>query len=179
MAEEGFKIGDFQPGTTKIFLKEPKALFHFEDRRQAALPRIATIVQRMMRGWLARLKVNRIKAAMLIQAHYRGYFFRGKYEEQKKAFLLQQAFRAYKAKVFLQEVRQQLDLNAQPNYHHVDKWAKPSPSLTKGSALLHRSYKTWRATTYIKSLSKERTTALNRKLVAYDLFKGQKDKKWE
>lgn len=77
MHSQNFKTGpDFQLGKTKIFIKDPKTLFHLEDTRDAAVERLVTRIQARWRGYIARVHYERLRAVVCIQRVFRVYLTR-------------------------------------------------------------------------------------------------------
>ncbi|ODM91558.1 Myosin-IA [Orchesella cincta] len=69
-------INDVVFGNTKIFIRSPNSLFQLEKSRQAMVPAIVTLLQKMWRGYLAREEYKRIKAVHKIAGVYRKYKLR-------------------------------------------------------------------------------------------------------
>lgn len=54
-------------GKTKIFIRRPNTLFKLEEDREAQLPRMATLIQKIFRGYLAKkLRIRLVAARRII-----------------------------------------------------------------------------------------------------------------
>lgn len=69
-------VSDVQFGHTKIFLRTPQTLFALEQMRNDMIPHIVVILQKQVRGFLARQKYKKMKAALRIMRYYRQYKLR-------------------------------------------------------------------------------------------------------
>jgi len=56
----------FRFGKTKVFIKDPKTLFALEEKRNARMPYIVTVMQKSIRRYLALSNYAKRKAAMKI-----------------------------------------------------------------------------------------------------------------
>ena len=50
---------DFCMGRSKVFIRSPKTVFELEDLRRKRVEEIATLIQRMYKGWVKRKRVRR------------------------------------------------------------------------------------------------------------------------
>lgn len=73
--EKGFEH-DVRYGHTKIFLRSPQTLFALEKMRNDMIPHIVILLQKRVRGWLARQRLKKMKAAIVIMRFYRRYKLR-------------------------------------------------------------------------------------------------------
>jgi len=55
-------LGAYEIGKTKVFIRQPKALFALERLRAEALPRIASLIQASVRKCLFRMKITKMHA---------------------------------------------------------------------------------------------------------------------
>ncbi|NXE70872.1 MYO1A protein, partial [Calcarius ornatus] len=61
-------------GHTKIFIRSPRTLFDLERRRQERVAQLATLIQKMFRGWRCRTQYQLMrKSQILISAWFRGH----------------------------------------------------------------------------------------------------------
>jgi myosin heavy subunit len=82
--------GEFQPGTTKIFLRESLEQ-KLEQRLHNLYHTSAVLLQKTVRSYLARKRFNRMKAsAVVIQAYWRMKRDKKFYDELKKSALIVQ-----------------------------------------------------------------------------------------
>jgi myosin-1 len=58
MKELKKKPTEYAFGRTKIFIRNPRTVFDLEDQRRAKLDDIAVLIQKMVRGWLAKTRVK-------------------------------------------------------------------------------------------------------------------------
>lgn len=66
LKEHNIKDDEFRLGKTKIFIRNPRTLFFFEEQREKALPAIVVKMQAVWRGYRERRKYNKKKAALRI-----------------------------------------------------------------------------------------------------------------
>ncbi|EGG25290.1 myosin IE [Cavenderia fasciculata] len=145
---------EFRMGKTKVFIRSPTTLFYFEEKREAELPRIATLIQKTWRGHCARSRWNQRKAAIKIQLFYRTYRFKKWFRELHRVFN---------------------DVKNDPKYGKFTVWPKNPSVLDRAVMLIHRVHNTWRAERMVLALGPS-APAMRQKVLAYDLFKGKK--KW-
>ena len=82
---------DYQLGRTKVFLKDAQDLF-LEQERDRVLTRKILVLQRCIRGWYARRRFLKMRAAaIVIQKNYRAYFYKKRYQRMKNGYLRLQA----------------------------------------------------------------------------------------
>ncbi|KAK2150781.1 hypothetical protein LSH36_389g00009 [Paralvinella palmiformis] len=95
-------------GATKIFIRNPRTLFWFEELRRHKLEDLATLIQKIYRGWTQRQKYLNMKhAQIIISSHYRGYRAMTEYCRLRRAAIVICAYargwkarRRYKAMVY-------------------------------------------------------------------------------
>lgn len=66
-------VNDTACGKTKIFIRSPKTLTFLEQARACRLPMIAVTIQRWVRGYLARRRIQKTKAKEVIINYFRRY----------------------------------------------------------------------------------------------------------
>jgi myosin-1 len=69
----GIGAEEYRMGKTKVFIRNPTTLFKLEELREREMPRIVTLMQAAWRGYCARSKWAKRKAAINIQLFYRKY----------------------------------------------------------------------------------------------------------
>uniref|UniRef100_G3U7T6 Unconventional myosin-Ia n=1 Tax=Loxodonta africana TaxID=9785 RepID=G3U7T6_LOXAF len=86
-------------GKTKIFIRSPKTLFYLEEQRRLRLQQLATLIQKIYRGWRCRTNYQLMrKSQILISSWFRGNMQKKRYGKIKASVLLIQAFvRGWKA----------------------------------------------------------------------------------
>lgn len=145
--ETGYRFGK-----TKVFIREPTTLFHFEEKREAELPRIAILIQKLWRGYKARSSYKKHKAAVQIQLVYRSY------KSRKWTLGVVRAFKG---------------VENMSDWGKSVKWP-PHPSvLERADVLLHKIWKCWRAEQMVRSLGAEQST-VRQKALALEIFRGNK-----
>ncbi|EPQ15630.1 Myosin-Ia [Myotis brandtii] len=87
-------------GKTKIFIKSPKTLFYLEEQRRLRIQQLATLIQKIYRGWRCRTHYQQMrKSQILISSWFRGTMQKKRYGKMKASVLLIQAFvRGWKAR---------------------------------------------------------------------------------
>ncbi|XP_064590810.1 unconventional myosin-Ia isoform X3 [Zonotrichia leucophrys gambelii] len=96
-------------GHTKIFIRSPRTLFDLERRRQERVAELATLIQKMFRGWRCRTQYQRMrKSQILISAWFRGHRQKNQYKQMKRSVLILQAYaRGWKSRRLLRELKSQ------------------------------------------------------------------------
>lgn len=80
-------------GRTKIFIRSPKTLFFLEEQRRFRLHQLATLIQKIYRGWRCHTHYQLMrKSQILISSWFRGTMQKKRYEKLKASALLIQAF---------------------------------------------------------------------------------------
>jgi hypothetical protein len=146
---------EYRLGKTKVFIKSPETLFKFEDARTKQLPAAVTMMQKIVRGHLARLMYAKVKAAVRIQTTYRAYAARSKWNTRKNIIRLQLAWRRLLARRWLAALRQKCDgkLLRDGNYGADVGWPKAPAGLAPGTAQVKLIWRTWRAHMLLKPLN--------------------------
>ncbi|XP_054150185.1 unconventional myosin-Ia isoform X1 [Melozone crissalis] len=96
-------------GHTKIFIRSPRTLFDLERRRQERVAELATLIQKMFRGWRCRTQYQLMrKSQILISAWFRGHRQKNRYKQMKRSALILQAYaRGWKSRRLLRELKSQ------------------------------------------------------------------------
>ncbi|XP_057898075.1 unconventional myosin-Ia isoform X1 [Melospiza georgiana] len=96
-------------GHTKIFIRSPRTLFDLERRRQERVAELATLIQKMFRGWRCRIQYQLMrKSQILISAWFRGHRQKNRYKQMKRSALILQAYaRGWKSRRLLRELKSQ------------------------------------------------------------------------
>lgn len=154
--ETGYRFGK-----TKVFIREPTTLFYFEEKREAELPRIAVLIQKLWRGFRARSTYKKNKAAIRIQLLYKSY------KSRKWALTVAKAFKG---------------VAQMPDYGKSVKWPPHPPVLERAANLLRKVHLVWRADQMIKSLGPDEPV-MRQKALALEIFRGKKPwncaRRWE
>ncbi|KAB1270473.1 Unconventional myosin-Ia [Camelus dromedarius] len=155
-------------GKTKIFIRSPKALFYLEEQRRLRLQQLATLIQKMYRGWRCRIHYQLMrKSQILISSWFRGNMQRKRYEKMKASALLIQAFvRGWKAQKFLLRLKDNL-----PSTSILDKtWpAAPYKYFSTANHELQKLFYRWKCKKFRDRLSPKQVETLREKLCASEL----------
>ncbi|KAL3836985.1 hypothetical protein ACJMK2_022378 [Sinanodonta woodiana] len=86
-------------GKSKIFIRNPRTLFQLEEKRRDKMHDLATLIQKIWKGWKQRALYQQMRHSQIIIAtQWRGYWGRKCYREKKKATLVLQTYcRRWKA----------------------------------------------------------------------------------
>ncbi|XP_070266044.1 LOW QUALITY PROTEIN: unconventional myosin-Ia [Myotis yumanensis] len=185
-------------GKTKIFIKSPKTLFYLEEQRRLRIQQLATLIQKIYRGWRCRTHYQQMrKSQILISSWFRGTMQKKRYGKMKASVLLIQAFvRGWKARkdyrkyfrsgaaltlssFIYKSLAQKFLLglkNNLPSTSILDKkWpAAPYKCFTTANQELQRLYHQWKCKKFRDQLSPKQVEVLREKLCASELFKDKK-----
>jgi myosin-1 len=188
---------EFVLGKTKIFIQNPTTLFYFEEKRAIAMPRIATLIQKIWRGYKARCEYERLKAAITLQTYMRMYRTRHWYVRTLSAIMIQKIWKGFKDRRewvkrksaikiqlwyrWVQSMKWLKELNGQfaevkkdPLFGKYVKWPAHPIVLTKANGQLTKIHLKWRVESMVKSLDAKQTEIMKEKIIAYDIFHGRK-----
>ncbi|XP_062862634.1 unconventional myosin-Ib isoform X2 [Trichomycterus rosablanca] len=100
---------EFAYGRSKIFIRNPRTLFFLEERRRQCLEDLATLIQKIYRGWKCRTQFLLLKKSqVVVAAWYRRYAQQNKYQKIKSSSIVVQSFiRGWKARKLLRELKYQ------------------------------------------------------------------------
>ncbi|NWS64969.1 MYO1A protein, partial [Chunga burmeisteri] len=198
LAELAFPAKELAFGHTKIFIRSPRTLFDLERRRQERVSQLATLIQKMFRGWRCRTRYQLMrKSQIIISAWFRGHLQKNKYKQMKQSALIIQAYargwkvrRAYgkyfrsKASAHLanfiyrrlvQKFLVGLERNLPP-LSVMDRTWPPAPYkfLADANQELRHIFYRWKCKKYREQLTPQRRALLQAKLCASELFKDKK-----
>ncbi|XP_077153818.1 unconventional myosin-Ia isoform X1 [Ranitomeya variabilis] len=94
-------------GRTKLFIRTPSTLFALEELRRKKMNELATLIQKIFRGWRLRSHFLLMrKSQIIISAFYRGHAHKKHYQKMRFSALLLQAYiRGWKARVLLRRMK--------------------------------------------------------------------------
>ncbi|XP_070174638.1 unconventional myosin-Ia-like [Littorina saxatilis] len=94
-------------GKTKIFVRNPKLLFDMEERRRERMHYLATLIQKIWKGYYQHKLFLIMKAAqVVISARFRGYWAHKQYKATQRATLIIQCYaRGWKAREILRALK--------------------------------------------------------------------------
>uniref|UniRef100_A0ABM5ERI8 Unconventional myosin-Ib isoform X5 n=1 Tax=Pogona vitticeps TaxID=103695 RepID=A0ABM5ERI8_9SAUR len=100
---------EFSMGRSKIFIRNPRTLFKLEDLRKQRLEDLATLIQKIYRGWKCRTHFLLMKRSQIVvAAWYRRYAQQKKYQQTKNSAIVVQSYiRGWKARKLLRELKHQ------------------------------------------------------------------------
>ncbi|XP_023568101.1 unconventional myosin-Ib [Octodon degus] len=100
---------EYSFGRSKIFIRNPRTLFTLEDLRKQRLEDLATLIQKIYRGWKCRTHFLLMKKSQIVvAAWYRRYSQQKRYQRTKaSALLIQSYIRGWKARKILRELKHQ------------------------------------------------------------------------
>ncbi|XP_017855457.1 unconventional myosin ID [Drosophila busckii] len=150
--EKGF-AQDVKYGHTKIFIRSPKTLFALEQQRNEMIPHIVTLLQKQVRGWIARRNFKKMKAALTIMRAYKTYKLRSYVHE------LAQRFR---------HAKQQRD------YGRSIQWPNPPLSGRQAAVRLHRIFDHWRAYMILRKYPRSEWPQLRLQIIAATALAGRR-----
>nr|XP_025857688.1 unconventional myosin-Ia [Vulpes vulpes] len=185
-------------GKTKIFIRSPRTLFFLEEQRRLRLQQLATLIQKVYRGWRCRTHYQLMrKSQILISSWFRGTMQKKRYQKMKASAMLIQAFvRGWKARKnyrkyfrsgaaltlanfiymgmtqkFLLGLRNNL-----PSTNILDRtWpAAPYRYFHTANQELQKLFYHWKCKRFQDQLSPKQVEILKEKLCASELFKDKK-----
>ncbi|XP_040912501.1 unconventional myosin-Ib isoform X8 [Toxotes jaculatrix] len=109
MADLQVPAEEFSYGRSKIFIRNPRTLFFLEERRRQCLQDLATLIQKIYRGWKCRSQFLLLKQSQIVvAAWYRRYAQQKKYQRIKSATTVVQSYtRGWQARKLLRELKYQ------------------------------------------------------------------------
>uniref|UniRef100_A0A671V131 Myosin IB n=1 Tax=Sparus aurata TaxID=8175 RepID=A0A671V131_SPAAU len=109
MADLQVPTDEFAYGRSKIFIRNPRTLFFLEERRRQCLQDLATLIQKIYRGWKCRTQFLLLKKSQIVvSAWYRRYAQQKKYQRIKSATTLVQSYtRGWQARKLLRQLKYQ------------------------------------------------------------------------
>ncbi|XP_054941554.1 unconventional myosin-Ia isoform X5 [Physeter macrocephalus] len=185
-------------GKTKIFIRSPKTLFYLEDQRRLRIQQLATLIQKVYRGWRCRIHYQLMrKSQILISSWFRGNMQKKRYGKMKASALLIQAFvRGWKARknyrkyfrsgaaltlsnFIYKSIARKFLLglkNDLPSTNVLDRrWpAAPYKYFNTANHELQKLFYQWKCKKFRDQLSPKQVEVLREKLCASELFKGKK-----
>uniref|UniRef100_A0A4W6G6V6 Unconventional myosin-Ib n=1 Tax=Lates calcarifer TaxID=8187 RepID=A0A4W6G6V6_LATCA len=198
MADLQVPAEEFSYGRSKIFIRNPRTLFFLEERRRQCLQDLATLIQKIYRGWKCRSQFLLLKKSQIVvAAWYRRYAQQKKYQRIKSATTVVQSYtrgwqvrREYRKffranagkKIYdftIQRIMQKYFLglkSTMPSMSPIDKnWpARPYLFLDGVHTELRRIFHLWRCKKYRSQFTEEKKAVYEEKLEASEIFKDKK-----
>ncbi|XP_076731499.1 unconventional myosin-Ib isoform X2 [Maylandia zebra] len=109
MADLQIPTEEISYGRSKIFIRNPRTLFFLEEKRKQCLQDLATLIQKIYRGWKCRTHFLLMKKSQIVvAAWYRRYAQQKKYRNIKSATTMVQSYtRGWQARKLLRELKHQ------------------------------------------------------------------------
>ncbi|XP_047136669.1 unconventional myosin-Ia isoform X1 [Hydra vulgaris] len=184
-------------GKTKLFIRDPRTVFFLEDKRRERVLDLVILIQKIVRGWLAKIKFQRMKVSQIkIASHVRKYQARQQFLKIRSATIRLQALvrghhdrivyqkklRKYAAPKIIHFIKQCLAVrfilvlkNNLPSLSPLDeKWPKLFVLFNVASDHLKILHHRWRCRKYRDNISNDKKKIFSEKLKASELFKEQK-----
>ncbi|NXG40368.1 MYO1A protein, partial [Dromaius novaehollandiae] len=198
LAELPIPAEELAYGHTKLFIRSPRTLFDLERRRQERVAELATLIQKMFRGWRCRTQFQLMrKSQILIAAWFRGHAQKHRYRQMRRSALLLQAYaRGWKvrktyrkyfrsgasarlANFIYRRLVQKFFVglrNNLPPLAVTDRTWPPAPYrfLAGTNQELKDIFHRWKCKKYREQLTPQRRALLQAKLCASELFKDKK-----
>eukprot|EP00794_Sanderia_malayensis_P003145 gene3145-3614_t len=196
---EVFKLRspDIEYGKTKLFIRDPRTVLLFEEKRKSRILDLVVLIQKICRGWVAKHKYQKMKQSQIkISSFYRMSVEKRKFLHFRSSVVFIQAFlRGYRVrKVYAKLLRKNaapkiihyirrclafkflMNLNNNhPTLSPLDKnWPQSPKMFSATSEQLRNIYHAWRCHKYRKSCKEERKQMLTEKLEASEIFNGKK-----
>uniref|UniRef100_A0AAY4EKQ4 Unconventional myosin-Ib n=1 Tax=Denticeps clupeoides TaxID=299321 RepID=A0AAY4EKQ4_9TELE len=191
---------EFSYGRSKIFIRNPRTLFFLEEKRRQCLEDLATLIQKIYRGWKCRTHFLLLKKSqVVVAAWYRRYAQQKKYQKIRSSTIVVQSYirgwkvgvrREYRKffranagkKIYnftIQRIVQKYFLGLKktlPSMSPIDKtWpVRPYLFLDNTHKQLQRIFHLWRCKKYRSQFTDEKKSVYEEKLEASQLFKDKK-----
>ncbi|XP_006793712.1 unconventional myosin-Ib isoform X2 [Neolamprologus brichardi] len=109
MADLQIPAEEISYGRSKIFIRNPRTLFFLEEKRKQCLQDLATLIQKIYRGWKCRTHFLLMKKSQIVvAAWYRRYAQQKTYRNIKSATTVVQSYtRGWQARKLLRELKYQ------------------------------------------------------------------------
>ncbi|XP_037794658.1 unconventional myosin IC-like isoform X1 [Penaeus monodon] len=184
----GYHPEDYRMGETKLFIRLPKTLFFTEDRFQMRKAELATMIQAKWKAFMYQRRYQKMRDSVTrIAKHWRRIkaqrllarrkwavgivraFIKGFITRNEPVNPINERFQQLVKCEFLLRLSKSLPSNLLDT-----KWP-PSPApCNEASNILHGMYRTYMARRYVKALTPEKRSMFEEKVLAEQLFKGQK-----
>jgi len=110
-----------------------------------------------------------------LQAAFRGYICRSKWAERRAAINIQLFYRKYKFRKYFKQLQAAFKgVREDPNWGKFVQWPTHPMVLSNGVINLHKVHANWRARMMILALTPEQQAHMRQKVLAYDIFRGNK-----
>ncbi|XP_067686913.1 unconventional myosin-Ib-like [Haliotis asinina] len=150
---------EYAIGRTKIFIRNPKTLFDMEEQRRERMHYLATLIQKIWKGWRQKMLYRRMKRSQIIlSANWRAFWAKKCYRKKKRSALIIQCYsRGWKARRLLRKL-------------------KHERRRLLASIVIQKTYKGWQARRLLAKLKHERKCLLS-SIVIQKTFRGWQARK--
>uniref|UniRef100_A0A8C8S7L4 Myosin IB n=1 Tax=Pelusios castaneus TaxID=367368 RepID=A0A8C8S7L4_9SAUR len=183
-------VEEYSYGRSKIFIRNPRTLFKLEDLRKQRLEDLATLIQKIYRGWKYRTRFLLMKKSQIVIASW----YR-RYKIKSSSIVVQSYIRGWKVSltslsskclgfcslrlIKSEDVMQKYFLEMKskmPSLSPIDKnWpARPYLFLDSTHKELKRIFHLWRCKKYRDQFTDQQKLIYEEKLEASELFKDKK-----
>ncbi|CAD6998474.1 myosin-IA [Ceratitis capitata] len=153
--EKGFG-NDVKYGHTKVFIRSPNTLFTLEQQRNEMIPHIVTLLQKQVRGWIARCNYKKMLAALAIM----------------------RAYKTYKLRFYVHDLAQRFrNAKNMRDYGRSILWPQPPLAGRKAEPQLKRIFDNWRAFMILRKYPRSEWQQLRLQIIAASAMKGRR-KHW-
>jgi myosin I len=161
LLEEKRLINDCKFGHTKVFIRSPRTLFQLERERNEMIPNIVILLQKQVRGWIARQRYKKMVAAITIMRVYRQLKLRNYVNDLAQRFIHAKIMRDYGKSI---------------------QWPTPPLVGRRGERHLRQMFYNWRAGMILKKYPRSEWPQLRLQIIAATALKKRKfwgqDRKW-
>lgn len=147
---------DVKFGRTKVFIRSPQTLFALERKRNEMIPSIVILLQKQVRGWIARQQYKKMTAAVAIMKYFT------QYKRQQYVNELAQKFR-YAGRM--------------KDYGKSIAWPIAPIAARKAEPDLKMLYNKWRASMMLRKFPRSEWAQLRLQVIAASALK-QRRKFW-
>ena len=149
-------------GKTKLFIKSPETILQFEaDRRERIKDYIVPLIQRVIRGGLARIRARKIRAARLISGIYRKYKLKSYIGEMNAIFKE------------TERINQNQGIWKALEYG-TNNWPK-APLMLRGlSNQFLRYFRGWCGNQVLRTIHKDELPEARKRAIAYEFLEGKR-----
>lgn len=153
--EQNF-TNDVKFGQTKIFIRSPQTLFALERARNDMIPSIVVLLQKQVRGWIARQQYKKMKAAKAIMQYYH----------------------RYKQRAYVQDLAHLFrNARSMKDYGKHIAWPRPPVAALSAENGLKNLFHKWRASMLLRKFPRSEWAQLRLQVVAASALK-QRRKFW-
>ncbi|XP_017474777.1 PREDICTED: myosin-IA isoform X1 [Rhagoletis zephyria] len=150
--EKGF-ANDVKYGHTKVFIRSPQTLFTLEQQRNEMMPHIVTLLQKQVRGWIARRNYKKMKAALAIM----------------------RAYKIYKLRSYVHDLAQRFrNAKNTRDYGRSIQWPQPPLAGRNAEPQLRRIFNNWRAYMILRKFPRSEWPQLRLQIIAATAIKGRR-----